>query len=153
MDSEDHVEKLIKDALSSGELTPTRGLGKPIENLDQDPMWWARSVLRRERAADSLGRMIAQRNRQIERAISAADLSDARSILQSLNHDLAEWNEDVDEEHRLDLLDEIWLLTERENARLQRRSGNGITEVTADHQRSRFGRPPRTARRGTSPGS
>jgi hypothetical protein len=117
MDSEDHVEKLIKDALSSGELTPTRGLGKPIENLDQDPMWWARSVLRRERAADSLGRMIAQRNRQIERAISAADLSDARSILQSLNHDLADWNEDVDEEHRLDLLDEIRLLTERENAR------------------------------------
>ncbi len=117
MDSEEPVEKLIKDAITSGELAPTRGVGKPIQNLDRDSMWWARSLLRRERADEGLSEITSHRDRQIERAIRATDLSDARCILRSLNRALAEWNDDVDEEHQLDLLDEIWLLTEREEAR------------------------------------
>ena len=72
MDSEEHVEKRIADALASGKLSPTRGI---------------------------------------------AELSDARSILESLNRAIAGWNEEVEEKHRLDLLDEIWLLTERQNVR------------------------------------
>jgi hypothetical protein len=30
MDSEEHLEKRIADALASGELSPTRGVGEPI---------------------------------------------------------------------------------------------------------------------------
>jgi hypothetical protein len=34
-----------------------------------------------------------------------------------LNGAITEWNKEVEEEHRLDPLDEIWLLTERQNVR------------------------------------
>ncbi len=117
MDSEGHVEKRIVDALASGELSPTRGVGEPIPNLDRDPMWWVKSLLRREKAADGLGEVIAERDRQLDLAVRAGDLSDARLILQSLNGAITEWNKEVEEEHRLDPLDEIWLLTERQNVR------------------------------------
>jgi hypothetical protein len=49
--------------------------------------------------------------------VHAENLTDARAILATLNTDLAAWNSGVEEEHRLDLLTEIWLLTERTNAR------------------------------------
>ncbi len=117
MDSEEHVEKLIVDALASGELSPTQGVGKPIPNLDQDPMWWVKSLVRREKAADGLGEVIAERDRQLDLAVRAGNLSDARSIHHSLNRAIGEWNKEVEEEHRLDVLDEIWLLTERQNIR------------------------------------
>lgn len=113
---------LIKDALSTGELTPTRGVGEPIPNLDRDPMWWVKSLLRRENAADGLGEIISHRDHEIDRAVKASDLSEARAILQSLNRDVIQWNEGVDEEHHLDPLDEIWLLTERQKSRPQSRN-------------------------------
>lgn len=117
VNSEGHIEKLIEDAISSGELTPTRGVGEPFKNLDRDPMWWVGSLLRRERAALGLGEISSYRDGQLDRAISADSLSEARNILASLNTCLAEWNETADDEHQLDIRDEIWLLTERENAR------------------------------------
>ena len=117
MDSDNPVEEQIQDAIASGELTPTRGVGQPFEKFDTDPAWWAKALLRREQAADLYGDVSAERHRRTAHAVNAENLTDARAILASLNTDLAAWNSGVEEEHRLDLLTEIWLLTERTNAR------------------------------------
>jgi hypothetical protein len=117
MNSDNPVEEQIQDAIASGELTPTRGVGEPFEKFDNDPAWWAKALLGREQAADRYGDVSADRDRRIAQAVNADNLSDARAVLSSLNTDLASWNSRVEEEHRLDLLTEVWLLTERANAR------------------------------------
>jgi hypothetical protein len=117
MGSDRIVEEQIKEAVASGELTPTHGVGEPFGKLDNDPAWWAKALLRREQAADRYGDVKAARSERIGRAVEAKELSEARAILASLNRDLTAWNAKVGDEHKLDLIDEIWLLTERENAR------------------------------------
>ena len=117
MNSDNPVEEQIQDAIASGELTPTRGVGLPFQKFDNDPAWWAKALLGREQAADQYGDVSADRYRRAAHGVNAEHLRDARAILASLNTDLAAWNSGVEEEHRLDLLTEIWLLTERTNAR------------------------------------
>ncbi|MDK1019401.1 MAG: DUF1992 domain-containing protein [Actinomycetota bacterium] len=117
MDAEDRVEDQIKEALDSGKLAPTRGVGEPIGDLDNDPAWWAKSLLRRERAAERFGDVMARRDSEISRAIGADDLREARAIIVSLNESIKQWNMSVDHERRLDPVSEIWLLTERASAR------------------------------------
>jgi hypothetical protein len=117
VDSVNPAEEQIEAALASGELTPTRGVGEPFNTLDNDPAWWPRSFLRREQAADQLIDIRANRDRRFAQAVHADDFSDAREILASLNAELVQWNDRVDEEHRLAPIGEITLLNERENAR------------------------------------
>ena len=117
MASDRLVEQQIKDALASGALIPTRGAGKPLGNLDNDPAWWAKALLRREQAADRIGDLQADRAGRTSVAIKAVELTEARELIAILNSDLAAWNANVDEEYHVKLVDEIWLLTQRENAR------------------------------------
>lgn len=117
MSSGDSIDKQIEDAITSGDLTPTRGVGQPIENLDPDPMWWAKSLMRREKASDGLGDVIDEHNRRLALAIDADSLEQAREILASANNAVSTWNQAVDPEFAIEIRDEIWLLTERENAR------------------------------------
>jgi hypothetical protein len=117
MASDRLVEQQIKDALASGALSPTRGIGEPFPKLDNDPAWWAKALLRREQAADRMGDVRASRAERVVAAVAAEELAQARAIVASLNQDVAAWNANVDEEYHLELVDEIWLLTEREKAR------------------------------------
>lgn len=117
MASDRLVEQQILDALASGGLRPTRGVGEPFEKLDNDPAWWAKALLRREQSANRIADVNADRNARIAKAIAAEGLADARTIVASLNRDLAAWNANMEEEHQLELVDEIWLLTQRESAR------------------------------------
>ncbi|MEN8041352.1 MAG: DnaJ family domain-containing protein [Actinomycetota bacterium] len=112
------MEQQIADAVASGELEPSRGMGQPIPKLDNDPLWWARSLLRREQAADRIGDVLTYRDQQLTQAVEATSLAEARQILAVLNDRLDTWNGEVDDEFRVALHDEIWLVTERADARL-----------------------------------
>lgn len=111
------VERQIKDALASGALSPMRGVGKPLGKLDNDPAWWAKALLRREQAADRIGNVRADRAERTSVAIKAVELTEARELIAILNDDLTAWNANVDDEYHVELVDEIWLLTQRESAR------------------------------------
>ena len=117
MESDRLVEQQIKDALASGALSPTRGVGEPFPSLDNDPAWWAKALLRREQAADRMADVTKDRDARVASAIAESELAEARTTVALLNRDIAAWNAKVNVEHHLKLVGEIWLLTERENAR------------------------------------
>lgn len=107
------VEKQIANAIASGKLAATGGVGKPIANLDADPLWWAKSLLKRQKTSDGFGdARIAQESR-LRSAIEAELLSDARRTLRDVNSFSAEWNAGSDAEHHLPIRSETWLLTQR----------------------------------------
>lgn len=117
MNPSEPIDTQIEAAIASGELSATRGLGRPMGKLDPDPMWWVKQLLRRERATDGLADIVSGYDRATESAIAANNLDEARSILAVANEAIAAWNAEVAEEFRVDARNEIWLLTERENAR------------------------------------
>ena len=58
---ESMVERQIREAGARGEFDDLPGAGRPLDDLDPDPEWWAKRYVRRERAreaADELRRMI-----------------------------------------------------------------------------------------------
>lgn len=117
MESHDAIEQRITDAVASGELTPTRGVGEPLPNLDNDPLWWAKSFLAREQAAERTESVKADISSRIEAAMHVDGLDEARKMLESINSEIALWNRSVDDEHRLEPYSEIWLLDQRAHAR------------------------------------
>lgn len=117
MKPSDPIDKQIEAAIASGELSATHGVGKPIENLDRDPMWWVKQLLAREKASDGVADVISEYDRATESAIDADSLDEARTTLASANEAVIAWNAAVDNEYSVEVRDEIWLLTERENAR------------------------------------
>ena len=57
-------EQLIGEAIERGELEPHEGVGEPIPNLDNDPNWWVKKWIERERLADALKRERAPRREE-----------------------------------------------------------------------------------------
>jgi len=51
------VERLIREAIESGRLEPTEGVGRPIPELDspRDPLWWVRHWVERENLRGAAG--------------------------------------------------------------------------------------------------
>jgi DnaJ homologue, subfamily C, member 28, conserved domain len=46
------IERRIRDAIESGELEPYEEVGEPIAGLDNDPLWWVKQWVERERLRD-----------------------------------------------------------------------------------------------------
>ena len=55
------AERMISEAVERGELEPHEGLGDPILDLDDDPNWWVKQWVERERLRDLSGREGAPR--------------------------------------------------------------------------------------------
>jgi hypothetical protein len=113
VDTERYARKQIDEAIDSGELTPTVGVGEPIDDLTNDPEWWVRAFFRREQLWDRRRELVAHRDRRIAGAITDDDLAVARGQIAELNRRLEKWNADVPSEFFIDPVSEIWLLTER----------------------------------------
>lgn len=115
-------------------------------------MWWVKSLLGREKADDGIADVISEYDHALAQAVAADALADARTILVAANKELAVWNGAVDEESRVVARDEIWLLSERKNARRQGRAScelGGFDQLITDAPQHR-GEPcdwPSAARR------
>jgi hypothetical protein len=46
------IDRKIREAIESGELEPHEGLGEPIEGLNNDPYWWVKRWVERERLTE-----------------------------------------------------------------------------------------------------
>ena len=113
MDHERYAEKLIEDALVSGELDPLEGVGRPLPYLDNDPDWWVKSFLHREKIPDRHAEVDATRQALLTRAIAADDLGEARRLLVEANRTALAWNEEAPEPYRFDEVSEVWLIGQR----------------------------------------
>jgi hypothetical protein len=49
-----YVERKIREAIARGEFDDLPGSGDPIPDLDDDPMWWVKKWVERERLKDAL---------------------------------------------------------------------------------------------------
>lgn len=107
------VEKQIANAIASGKLAATEGVGKPIANLDADPLWWAKSLLKRQKTSDGFRDAQIEQESRLRIAIEAELLSDARRTLRDVNSFSAEWNAESGAELQLPIRSETWLLTQR----------------------------------------
>lgn len=48
-----YVERKIREAMARGEFDDLPGAGKPIPNLNDDPLWWVKKFVERERLRDA----------------------------------------------------------------------------------------------------
>jgi hypothetical protein len=75
VDTPRYATDKIDDAIAAGDLTPTVGVGKPIENLTRDPDWWVRAFLDREQYRERFSEITAHRDQVIAGAIETGDLA------------------------------------------------------------------------------
>ena len=113
MDAVGRAERLISEALERGDLTPRKGLGEPLEHLDDDPGWWVRAWLAREAIPDRFAVVAAAHGRRIAEAIAADGLTEARAALTWANALAESWNREAPASHHLPHRSEVWLLDRR----------------------------------------
>ena len=113
MDAERYAERQIQAAIERGELTDVDGTGEPFGPMNDDPLWWVRSLLERE-ALPRQRQAVADRvAAAIQEAIRNPSLDEARMILNDANAVAVRWNDEHDERDHLETRSEIWLITER----------------------------------------
>lgn len=49
-----YVERRIREAIERGEFDDLPGSGQPIPDLNDDPLWWVKKWVERERLKDAL---------------------------------------------------------------------------------------------------
>jgi hypothetical protein len=93
--------------MAAGEFDHLPGAGKPIPDLggEDDPAWWAKKWVERERLRDRLRDAGARRREAVIRARAARDPAAARRHLESAEAEVAALNSRLPEADRLPALD------------------------------------------------
>jgi hypothetical protein len=101
------AERRIREAMAAGEFDRLPGSGKPIPDLDvgDDPAWWAKRWVRRERLRDLLREVSRRREDEVLRARAERCVEEARRRLAAIEAEVAALNARVDEDDRLPPLD------------------------------------------------
>jgi hypothetical protein len=116
MDGHHPADRMIEDAIADGALDGSVTKGKPLPPMRQNnPGWWIQGFLAREKLPEQLNEASAHADAMLERAVAAAALTEARSILADRNRGIIAWNDAVPWDHHLDVIEETDLLTMRQN--------------------------------------
>ncbi|MCL1593866.1 MAG: DUF1992 domain-containing protein [Actinomycetia bacterium] len=113
MNPERYAQKRIDEAIATGDLESTVGVGKPIKNLSNDPDWWVRAFLAREELPRKQAEFRSHIDQLLGTAIAAPELNGARTALSTANHEISRWNDGVETSFHIDPISEIWLIEER----------------------------------------
>ena len=49
-----YVERKIREAMERGEFDDLPGSGKPLQDLNDDPMWWVKKWIKREQVREAM---------------------------------------------------------------------------------------------------
>lgn len=109
------IERLLREAETSGEFSGLKGSGKPIGDLDRyyEAGWWARRFVERERANEAVIELASRLREDLPRIMAQRDETAVRSLLDRHNEEIAQLNERLPEEERVSELDVDLLLAER----------------------------------------
>jgi len=101
------VERRIREAMAAGEFDQLPGAGKPIPDLglDDDPGWWVKKWVERERVRDQLREAGSRRDEAVIRARAERDAAAARRRLEAAEAEVAAVNARLPEGDRLPALD------------------------------------------------
>lgn len=126
----DFVERRIEQAQRAGLFDDLALHGKPIPDLDEERPegWWAESYVARDRALRRLHQLVAELPRRKGLAMLDDDHESVRRGLQQLNQELAEANESVERDDRVDGLDIEAELRAWRARRRQQRWGRYLTD-------------------------
>lgn len=116
MDQERYADWLIEKALKDGTLDTGIDHGKPLPDMNHDPLWWAKGFLDREALPERLEGITRLVDGLEEMAISEPDLRTARDVLARRNAAVTAWNANTPEEVWLEPIEETDLLTRRAEA-------------------------------------
>ncbi len=125
MDTQRYAERRIDEAIASGDLTPTVGVGEPMRDLTGDPDWWVRAFIERERVEEGRKELEAARRDVVAEAVSVDALEAARHMVGRLNLRIARWNERAPAGFAVEPVSEVWLIAQR--ARMPGSSDPGIS--------------------------
>lgn len=115
MDWHHPADKIIQEAIADGALDASVHKGKPLPAMrENNPGWWITNFLEREKLPERLASVTEQADEMLRRAVEADTLTEARLILADRNRGVAAWNEAVPEENHLEIVEEIELLTLRQ---------------------------------------
>lgn len=101
------VERQIREAAARGAFDDLPGSGQPLRGKGRrdEPGWWVRSFLERERSRDRA----AQRHEQLERAVGTLWMLNSerqvRARLATINQELSEVNATLPETERREQFD------------------------------------------------
>jgi hypothetical protein len=101
------VERRIREAMAAGEFDHLPGAGKPIPDLglEDDPGWWVKKWVERERLRDQLREAGSRRDEAVIRARAERDAAAARRRLEAAEAHVAAVNARLPEGDRLPALD------------------------------------------------
>lgn len=120
----DPVEQQIQEAIERGEFDNLAGAGKPLHTADTGPGWWARRYLDRLRGTDRAGEMARQVDEELGRVWVLPDEATVRDDVKKLNTRLAEANQGLADEDRVDLLNPDQVVSTWRKMARARRSTN-----------------------------
>jgi hypothetical protein len=91
MDAESLAERRIREAIERGEFNGLPGAGHPIPDLDDgdDPAWWVRRTVERERLAEAFAEARAEVAASLAGVWGLPDETAVRSAVSLLNQRLA----------------------------------------------------------------
>jgi hypothetical protein len=116
MDGHHPADKMIQDAIADGVLDASVHKGKPLPSMrENNPGWWITSFLEREKLPERLRSVSEQADEMLRQAVEADTLAEARLILADRNRGVVAWNDSVPEENHLKVVEEIELLTLRQD--------------------------------------
>lgn len=100
------VERQIREAIERGEFSDLAGSGAPLTNspVDGDPDWWARRLLRRERAVQEADELRRTLRAELPRLRVSKDREGASARVVELNEMIDALNTRLEPDQRLGMI-------------------------------------------------
>lgn len=103
---ESYPERLIRQAIERGEFDHLAGSGRPLAGLDDDPAWWAKAFIERQRRLDAAHKVSRRVEAELGGLWVLATEAEVVAAVEDLNRRLEDAGNPLPEADRPDLIDQ-----------------------------------------------